>query len=85
MKLMCVSVTDTFTHSGVRVQSVASRTFALEAAKGVDALSSLAQTRQLLALIDVCQRQRVDEVTFLCLRACVCVSAVCMGVSDLLR
>lgn len=67
---MCVP--DTFTHSGVRVQSVASRTFALEAAEGVDALSSLAQTRQLLALVDVCQRQRMDEVTFLCLRACVC-------------
>lgn len=73
VKLMCVS--DTFTHSGVRVQSVASRTFALEAAEGVDALSSLAQTRQLLALVDVCQRQRVDKVTFLCLRTCV--SGVC--------
>lgn len=66
---MCVP--DTFTHSGVRVQSVASGTFTLEAAEGVDALSSLAQTRQLLALVDVCQRHRVDEVTFLCLSVCV--------------
>lgn len=79
---MCVFVPDTFTHSGVRVQSVASRTFALEAAKGVDALSSLAQTWQLLAFVDVC-RQRVDMFTFLCLR--VCAGGACTSISDLLR
>lgn len=71
---MCVS--DTFTHSGVRVQGVASRTFALEAAEGVDAPSSLAQTRQLLALVDVCRRQKGDvyvsepaRVLAVCVRA----------------
>lgn len=70
---MCVS--DTFTHSGVRVQSVASRTFALEAAKGVDAPSSLAQTRQLLALVDVCQRQKVD--VYVSEPACMLAMCVC--------
>lgn len=79
---MCVCVRacapDTFTHSGVRVQSVASRTFALEAAEGVDALPSLAQARQLLALVDVC-RQRVDMFTSLGLHTCVC-ACVCMCV-----
>lgn len=48
---MCES--NTFTDSGLRVESVASWTFTLEAAKSVDALSSLAQAWQLLALIDV--------------------------------
>lgn len=67
---MCVP--HTFTHSGVRVQSIASGTFALEAAEGVDAVSSLAQARQLLALVDVCQRQRGDMAMFLWLCVCVC-------------
>lgn len=48
---MCES--NTFTDSGLCVESVASWTFTLEAAKCVDALSSLAQAWQLLALIDV--------------------------------
>lgn len=46
---------DIFTDSGIWVEGVASWTFTLEAAKGVDALSSLAQAWQLLALIDVFQ------------------------------
>lgn len=55
---MCLCVSNTFTDSGIYVESVASWTFTLEAAKGVDALSSLAQAWQLLALIDVCQREK---------------------------
>ena len=48
----------TFADSGFCVEDVASWTFTLEAAEGVDALSSLAQAWQLLALIDVCQREK---------------------------
>ena len=44
----------TFTDAGLFVEVVARRTLALEAAEGVDAVPSLAQARQLLALIDVC-------------------------------
>lgn len=50
---------DTFADPGVCVESVASGTFALEASKGVDAHAPLAQARQLLALVDVCRKQRV--------------------------
>lgn len=50
---------DTFADSGVCVESVASGTFALEASKGVDAHSPLAQAWQLLTLVDVCRKQRV--------------------------
>lgn len=45
----------TVTHSSVFVQVVTSWTATLEAAEGVDALSPLAQPRELLALIDVCK------------------------------
>ena len=43
----------TFTDAGLFVEVVARRTLALEAAEGVDAVPSLTQAWQLLALIDV--------------------------------
>lgn len=72
---MCES--NTFTDSGFCVEGVASWTFTLEAAKGVDALSSLAQARQLLALIDVCQREKRKHlwalwVGVICVSICKC-------------
>lgn len=72
---VCVCVT--FTDSGVCVESVASRTFTLEAAKGVDALSALAQAWQLLALVDVCQKEKGNTQ-----RHCVCVwvCVICVSV-----
>lgn len=43
----------TLADAGLLVEVVSCRTLALEAAKGVDAVPALAQTRQLLALVDV--------------------------------
>lgn len=57
-------LSDTFAHSGVRVESVSSGTFTLEASKGVDARSPLAQARQLLTLIDVCRGDKELEENF---------------------
>lgn len=48
----------TLTDAGLLVQVVACWTFTLEAAKGVNADSTLAETRQLLALIDIWGRVR---------------------------
>lgn len=55
---MRVCVFNTFTDSGFLVEGIASWTFTLKTAKGVDAVSSLTQSRQLLTLIDVWQRKR---------------------------
>lgn len=68
-----VCVSNTFTDSGFCVEGVASWAFTLEAAKGVDALSSLAQAWQLLALIDVCQREIKDTLSGI---VCGCVLSV---------
>lgn len=57
-------LSDTFAHSGVRVESVSSGTFTLEASKGVDARSPLAQARQLLTLVDVCRGDKELEENF---------------------
>lgn len=43
----------TFTDASFLIQVVACWTFTLETAKGVNADSTLAETRQLLALIDI--------------------------------
>lgn len=53
-----VCVSNTFTDSGLCVKCVTFRAFTLEAAKGIDALSSLAQAWQLLALVYVCKRKK---------------------------
>lgn len=47
----------TLTDAGFLVEVVSGWTFTLEAAKGVDADSTLAETRQLLALVDVWGRR----------------------------
>lgn len=43
----------TFTDARVLVEVVAKGTLALETAKSVDAVATLAETRQLLALVDI--------------------------------
>lgn len=53
----------TLTDASFLIQVVACRTFTLETAKGVNADSTLAETRQLLALIDIWGR--VHTVTLL--------------------
>lgn len=55
---MCLCASNTFTDSVIYVEGKASWAFTLEAAKGVDASSSLAQAWQLLAFVDVCQREK---------------------------
>lgn len=48
----------TITHSSIFIQVVARWTAALEAAKGVDAFPALAQTWELLALINIYQDEK---------------------------
>lgn len=50
----------TLADAGLLVQVVSSRTLALEAAKGVDAVAALAETRQFLALVDVWRTSYLD-------------------------
>lgn len=55
----CVAaVGRTFADARLLVEVVSGGTLALEAAEGVDAVSPLTQTGQLLALVDVCVRDR---------------------------
>lgn len=51
----------TFADAGLLVEVVPCRTLALEAAKGVDAVPALAQTWQLLALVDVWRASCLDH------------------------
>lgn len=51
----------TFADARLLVEVVSGGTLALEAAEGVDAVSPLTQTGQLLALVDVCERDRETE------------------------
>lgn len=61
-----VCADDTFTDSGICVECVAFWTFTVEAAKSVDALSTLAQAWQLLALVDVYhgEKKKKSSVAF---------------------
>ncbi len=52
------AVDRTFADACLLVEVVSGGTLALEAAEGVDAVSPLTQTGQLLALVDVCARDR---------------------------
>lgn len=58
---MRVCVCFTFTHSSILVESEAFWTFTLKTPEHVDADSTLTQTRQLLTLINVWQRDRERE------------------------
>lgn len=61
----------TLTDAGFLIQVVARWTFTLEAAKGVNADSTLAETRQLLALVDIWGRVRtVTLLRPMCDRSC---------------
>lgn len=53
----------TLADAGLLVEVISCRTLALEAAKGVDAVAALAETRQFLALVDVWRTSCLDQNT----------------------
>lgn len=57
----------TFADPGLLVELKASRTVALEAAEGVDAVAAVAQARQLIALVDICQTHVTHQILARCI------------------
>lgn len=53
----------TLADAGLLIQVVPCRTLALEAAKGVDAVPALAETRKFLALVDVWRTSFIHQYT----------------------